>query len=322
MVSTPFPTDYIEKDEEALETSFQAFEIVGTTNIEIGRGDIKPSKATIMAAKVLIANDFKPSKGLGRRLDDMANPVAVEENPGRAGLGYSRVAGKARSGRKVQSKQQARASLYYRFVSGGPRDSRTRSSDRRPTDRADRSSRQDKGEETEEEALRELERLLEQKRPKLQSGTEELEIINLGKGKETKEIRISKLILPDFKQRLTELLREYEDIFAWSYRDMPGLDTAIVEHKLPLIPNAISIGKQLRRMKLEVALKIKEEVEKQWKVGFLAMAEYPQWVANIVPVPKKDGKVRMCVDYRDLNRASPKDNFSLPHIDQLVDNTA
>jgi len=52
------------------------------------------------------------------------------------------------------------------------------------------------------------------------------------------------------------------------------------------------------------------------------VARYPQWVANIVPVSKKDGKVRMCVDYRDLNRASPKDNFPLPHIDTLVDNTA
>ncbi|RDY08345.1 hypothetical protein CR513_07430, partial [Mucuna pruriens] len=71
-------------------------------------------------------------------------------------------------------------------------------------------------------------------------------------------------------------------------------------------------------MKPEVALKIKEE----WKAGFLEVAKYPQWVANIVPVPKKDGKVRMCVDYRDLNRASPKDNFPLPHIDLLVDNIA
>lgn len=41
-----------------------------------------------------------------------------------------------------------------------------------------------------------------------------------------------------------------------------------------------------------------------------------------MPVPKKDGKVRMCVDYRDLNRASPKDDFPLPHIEMLVDNTA
>ena len=67
-------------------------------------------------------------------------------------------------------------------------------------------------------------------------------------------------------------------------------------------------------------LKIKEKVKKQLDVGFLEVAKYPQWVANIVLVPKKDGKVRMCVDYRDLNRASPKDNFLLPHIDTLVDN--
>ena len=68
-------------------------------------------------------------------------------------------------------------------------------------------------------------------------------------------------------------------------------------------------------------LKIKE-VEKQLDVGFLEVAKYPKWVDNIVPIPKKDGKVRMCVDYRDLNRASPNNNFLLPHIDTLVDNTA
>ena len=45
------------------------------------------------------------------------------------------------------------------------------------------------------------------------------------------------------------------------------------------------------------------------KAGFLDVANYPQWIVNILPVPKKDGKVHMCVDYRDLNRASPKDDF-------------
>jgi len=75
-------------------------------------------------------------------------------------------------------------------------------------------------------------------------------------------------------------------------------------------------------MKSEVSLKIKDEVEKQFNARFLAVATYPQWVANVVPVPKKDGKVRMCVDYQDLNRVSPKDDFPLPHIDILVDNIA
>ena len=52
------------------------------------------------------------------------------------------------------------------------------------------------------------------------------------------------------------------------------------------------------------------------------MVNYPKWLANVVPVLKKDGKVRMCVDFRDLNKASPKDDFPLPHIDILVNNTA
>ena len=45
-----------------------------------------------------------------------------------------------------------------------------------------------------------------------------------------------------------------------------------------------------------------------------------EWIANVVLIPKKNGKVRMCVDFRDLNKAFPKDDFSLPHIDVLVDN--
>ena len=69
-------------------------------------------------------------------------------------------------------------------------------------------------------------------------------------------------------------------------------------------------------------LKIKEKVQKQLDAGFLEVAKYPKWVANIIPIPKKDGKVRMCVDYRDLNWESLKDNFPLPHINKLVDNTA
>ena len=53
--------------------------------------------------------------------------------------------------------------------------------------------------------------------------------------------------------------------------------------------------------------------------NFLKVINYRPWIANIVPVPKKDGKVRMCMDYRDLNRANLKDDFPLPHIDVLVE---
>ncbi|RVW92567.1 Transposon Ty3-G Gag-Pol polyprotein [Vitis vinifera] len=67
--------------------------------------------------------------------------------------------------------------------------------------------------------------------------------------------------------------------------------------------------------------KVKEEIQKQLGVGFLLVVEYPKWLTNVVPFPKKDSKVRVCVDFRDLNKVSPKDDFSLPHIDMLVDST-
>ncbi|KAL6325116.1 hypothetical protein AAG906_022683 [Vitis piasezkii] len=59
----------------------------------------------------------------------------------------------------------------------------------------------------------------------------------------------------------------------------------------------------------------------QLSVGFLLVVKYLEWLANFVPVPKKDGNVKVCVDFRDLNKASPKDDFPLPHIDMLVDST-
>ena len=91
---------------------------------------------------------------------------------------------------------------------------------------------------------------------------------------------------------------------------------------MSLKPECSPIKKKLQRTHPDMAVKIKEEILKQIEVGFLVTLVYPQWISSIVPVPNKDGKVRMCVDYRYLNKASPKYDFPLPHIDMLVDNTS
>ena len=78
---------------------------------------------------------------------------------------------------------------------------------------------------------------------------------------------------------------------------MPGLDPNFVQHHLPLLPNAKLIKQKLRRMNSKWIVQVKEEIEKQVKVGFLKVIEYSDWLANIIPVAKKDGRVRMCVDY-------------------------
>lgn len=95
---------------------------------------------------------------------------------------------------------------------------------------------------------------------------------------------------------------------------MPGLSTNIVSHKLPIDPRFNPMKQKLWKFKPDLSLKIKEEVTKKIQANVVEVMKYPIWLANIVPVSKKDGKVRICVDYRDLNKASPKDNFSLPNI--------
>ena len=87
------------------------------------------------------------------------------------------------------------------------------------------------------------------------------------------------------------MLHDYIEIFAWSYEDMSGLDTNIVVNRLPTKEDCPPIKQKVRCMHPEMPEKIKAEVIKQFDAGFLAVTSYPQWVANIVLVPKKDGKV-------------------------------
>ena len=151
---------------------------------------------------------------------------------------------------------------------------------------------------------------------------EETQPINLGTNNEPKIIQVGNTLTTLEKDALIALLTEFKEAFAWSYEDMLGIDTDIVHHYIPMDPTMKPVKQKLRRMKQEWTLKIKEELEKQYNAGFLRVVNYLEWLANVVPVPKNDGKVRMCVDFRDLNNASPKDDFLLPHIDILVDNTA
>ena len=102
---------------------------------------------------------------------------------------------------------------------------------------------------------------------------------------------------------------------------MPGLDRDIAEHHISTYPKARPVKQKLCKVRPEWTEKIIEEIAKQIQPNFLEVVDYPQWLANIVPVLKKDGKVRMCVDFRDLNKACPKDDFPLPYIDVIVDST-
>ncbi|CAL8119891.1 unnamed protein product [Prunus armeniaca] len=101
---------------------------------------------------------------------------------------------------------------------------------------------------------------------------------------------------------------------------MPRLDRKLVEHKLPIKEGYLPVKQARRRMSMDTELKVKEEIERLLKAGFIRPAIYANWLANIVLVLKrKTGAVRICVDYRNLNEASPKDEYPMLMADMLVD---
>jgi hypothetical protein len=100
---------------------------------------------------------------------------------------------------------------------------------------------------------------------------------------------------------------------------MPGLDRSIVEHRLPIKPG---FRPPEKIYKDEVLADVNKEVERLIEANFIRPCRYAEWISNIVPVYKKNGKMRVCIDFRDLNRATPMDGYLMSVADLLVDATA
>uniref|UniRef100_A0A2N9FJ95 Integrase catalytic domain-containing protein n=1 Tax=Fagus sylvatica TaxID=28930 RepID=A0A2N9FJ95_FAGSY len=115
---------------------------------------------------------------------------------------------------------------------------------------------------------------------------------------------------------------EYQDVFAWTPYEAPGVDPEFASHALNVSSQYKPVVQKARRSAPQHAEAVREEVERLLKVGAIREILYPQWLSNTVVVKKKNGKWRVCVDFTDLNKACPKDPFPLPKIDQLVDSTA
>jgi hypothetical protein len=67
---------------------------------------------------------------------------------------------------------------------------------------------------------------------------------------------------------------------------------------------------------------VEAEVQRLQDTQVMREVKYPVWLANTVPVKKKNGKWRMCVDFTDLNKACKKDDFPLERVDKIVDDVA
>jgi len=127
---------------------------------------------------------------------------------------------------------------------------------------------------------------------------------------------------PEEEKEILEFLRKNQDVFTWSASDLRGVSRDIIEHRLYINPNIKSKKQKLRKMTDEKVAAVKAEVQRLLDANVIREVKYPTWLANTVPVKKKNGKWYMCIDFTDLNKACPKDDFPLPRIDRVVDDAA
>ena len=152
--------------------------------------------------------------------------------------------------------------------------------------------------------------------------TEALEDISMDEDDPGKSTKIGADLEGKIKKDIVRFPRENIDVFAWSHEDIPGIDPSVVTHRLNIYPSSKPVRQKKRVLAPKRDNAIKEEVQKLTLAKFIREVYYPDWLANVVMVKKAKGKWRMCVDFTNLNKVCPKDNYLLPCIDQLVDSTA
>jgi hypothetical protein len=95
---------------------------------------------------------------------------------------------------------------------------------------------------------------------------------------------------PEEQAELLQFLDKNNDVFAWSTFDLVGVSREVIEHKLQVSPHVKPKKQKLRKMLEEKVEAAKAEVQRLLDVGFIREVRYPQWLANIVMVCKKNGK--------------------------------
>jgi hypothetical protein len=149
-----------------------------------------------------------------------------------------------------------------------------------------------------------------------------LEEVDIGNVAVPRPIFVNKNLDANYKAKLMENLKEYVDCFAWSYSEMPVLSRELVEHWLPIKDGFRPYKQSAWWFNLDIYNRVKEEINRLLEANFIRPCWYADWISNIIPVEKKGtSKIRVCIDFCNLNRAITKDEYPMPIADMLVNDS-
>ncbi|MCO5561848.1 hypothetical protein L7F22_015472 [Adiantum nelumboides] len=130
-----------------------------------------------------------------------------------------------------------------------------------------------------------------------------------------------KYTIQDRKIIVQQSMRELKEL-GTSYDDLKGVDPSICQHTIPLKSDAKPSRQHPYTYNETFARKIKKEIDKLKEAEFIYEIKHTDWVSPIVVVPKKNGKLRVCVDLKKVNAATIKNNYPLPITDHVIEQVA
>ena len=145
-----------------------------------------------------------------------------------------------------------------------------------------------------------------------------VEDFNIGTTNDPKLINISKNLPEQARREYLAFLKKYTKVFSWKYADLKVYGTSVIQHTIPIKEDAKPFRQKLRRINPLLLPLIEREVKKLFEAKIIIALRHSKWLANVVPVRKKNGEIRICIDFRNLNRVSQKDNYSLPKMDHIL----
>lgn len=120
------------------------------------------------------------------------------------------------------------------------------------------------------------------------------------------------------KKGIADALQKYHEVVAWSYKDFKTYETSVITHTIPLKTKVRPFCQWQHPINALLEPVVYKEVHKLLSARIIFLVRHSMWVANLVPVRKKNGEIRLCVDFCNLNCASEKDNYPVPSLDEVL----
>ena len=156
------------------------------------------------------------------------------------------------------------------------------------------------------------------KAPRVVPSEIEVEDYNIGTTSDPKFIKTSKNLPEKVRVEYLDILKKYTKVFAWRYEDLKVYDTFVIQHTIPIKEDAKPFRQKLRRINPLLLPLIEREVKKLFEAKIIVALRHSRWLANVVPVRKKNGEIRICIDFKNLNKVSLKDNYPLAKMDHIL----